>query len=101
MGYNLRAALGWITVVSIVVAVFTYALAIVIGYGIVIATDLGIQLFGLNSHLPIEAFLLFVRTPIPINLLILVFVCLTIFCICFIVAADEKGGFIPGLKLLS
>ena len=59
MGYNVRAALGWITVVAVVVAVFTYGLAIVIGFATVIATQLGSQLLSLNGHLPVEAFLLF------------------------------------------
>jgi len=101
MGYNPRAALGWITVVAVVVAVFTYGLAIVIGFATVIATQLGSQLLSLNGHLPVEAFLLFIPTPIPVNLLVLVFVCLIVFCICFIVAGNEKGGFLLGLKRLS
>ena len=101
MGYDLRAALGWITVVAVVVAVLTYGLAIVIGFATIIATQLGPELLGLNGHLPVEAFLLFIPTPIPVNLLILVFVCLIVFCICFIVAGNEKGGFLLGLKQLS
>jgi len=101
MGYNLRAALGWITVVAVVVAIFTYGLAIVIGFATIIATQLGPELLGLNGHLPVEAFLLFIPTPLPVNLLILVFVCLIVFCICFIVAGNEKGGFLLGLKQLS
>jgi len=101
MGYNLRAALGWITVVAVAVAVFTYGLAIVIGLATVIATQLGSQLLSLNGHLPVEAFLLFIPTPLPVNLLVLVFVCLIVFCICFIVSGNEKGGFLSGLKQLS
>jgi hypothetical protein len=101
MGYNVRAALGWITVVAVVVAVFTYGLAIVIGFATLIATQLGSQLLSLNGHLPVEAFLLFIPTPLPVNLLVLVFVCLIVFCICFIVAGNEKGGFLLGLKQLS
>src|SRR5712692_3469071 len=101
MGYDLRSALGLITVVAVVIAVFTYGIAIVIGFATVIGTQLGSQLFSLNGHLPIEAFLLFIPTPLPVNLLILVFVCLIIFCICFIIAADEKGGFFRGLRQLS
>jgi len=101
MGYSLRAAVGWITVVAVVVAVFTYGLAIVIGFATVVATELGSQLLSLNRHLPVEAFLLIIPTPLPVNLLVLVFVCLLVFCICFIVAADEKGGFLFGLKQLS
>jgi hypothetical protein len=101
MGYNVRAALGWITVVAVVVAVFTYGFAIVIGFATVIATQLGSQLLSLNGHLPVEAFLLFIPTPLPVNLLVLVFVCLIVFCICFIVAGNEKGGFLLGLKQLS
>src|SRR5713101_7706614 len=101
MGYDLRSALGLITVVAVVIAVFTYGIAIVIGFATVIGTQLGSQLFSLNGHLPIEAFLLFIPTPVPVNLLILVFVCLIVFCICFIVAGNEKGGFLLGLKQLS
>jgi hypothetical protein len=101
MGYDLRTALGWITVVAVVIAVFTYGIAIVIGFATVIATQLGSQLFSLNGHLPVEAFLLFIPTPLPINLLVLVFVCLIVFCICFVIAANEKGGFFQGLKQLS
>ena len=101
MAYDVRAALGWITVVAVLVAVFTYGLAIVIGFATVIATELGSQLLSLNGHLPVEAFLLFIPTPIPVNLLVLVFVCLIVFCICFIVAGNEKGGFLLGLKQLS
>src|SRR5207245_10426451 len=101
MGYNVRAALGWISVVAVVVAVFTYGLAIVIGFATVIATQLGSQLLSLNGHLPVEAFLLFIPTPLPVNLLVLVFVCLSVFCICFIVAGDEKGGFFLDLKQVS
>ena len=101
MGYDVRAALGWITVVAVVVAVFTYGLAIAIGFATVITTQLGSQLLGLNGHLPVEAFLLFIPTPIPVNLLVLVFVCLIVYCICFIVAANEKGGFFRCLRVLS
>ena len=101
MGYNVRAALGWITVVAVVVAVFTYGLAIVIGFATVIATQLGSQLLSLNGHPPVEAFLIFIPTPLPVNLLVLVFVCLIVFCICFIVAGNEKGGFFLGLKQVS
>jgi Type II CAAX prenyl endopeptidase Rce1-like len=101
MGYDVRTALGWITVVAVVVAVFTYGLAIVIGFATVVATDLGSQLLSLNGHLPVEAFLLFIPTPLPVNLLVLVFVCLIVFCICFIVAGNEKKGFFLGLKQLS
>ncbi len=101
MGYDLRSALGWITVVAVVIAVFTYGTAIVIGFATVIGTQLGSQLFSLNGHLPVEAFLLFIPTPLPVNLLILVFVCLIVFCACFIVAANEKGGFFRGLRQLS
>ena len=101
MGYDVRAALGWITVVAVVVAVFTYGLAIVIGFATVIATQLGSQLLSLNGHLPVEAFLLIIPTPLPVNLLALVFVCLIIFCICFIAAGIEKEGFLLGLKQLS
>ena len=101
MSYDLRVALGWITVVAVVVAVFTYALAIVIGFGTVIATQLGSQLLGLNGHLPVEAFLLIIPTPLPVNLLTLVLVCLIVFSICFIVAGSKKGGFFSGLRLLS
>src|SRR5260370_24249538 len=101
MGYSLRAALGWITVVAIVVAVFTYGLAIVIGFATVIATQLGSQLLSLNVHVPVEAFLLFIPRHLPVNLLVLVFVCLIVFCVCFIVAGNEKGGFLLGLKQLS
>lgn len=101
MGYNLRAALGWMTVVAVVIAVFTYGLAIVIGFATVIVTQLGSQLLSLNGHLPVEAFLLFIPTPLPVNLLALVFVCLIVFCICFVVAANEKGGFFAGLGQLS
>ena len=101
MGYELRAALGWVTVVAVVVAVFTYGFAIIIGFATVIGTQLGSQLLNLNGHLPVEAFLLFIPTPLPINLLVLVFVCLIIFSICFIVAGNEKGGFLSGLEQLS
>jgi hypothetical protein len=101
MGYDLRSALGWITVVAVVIAVFTYGIAIVIGVATVVGTQLGSQLFSLNGHLPVEAFLLFIPTPLPVNLLILVFVCLIVFCICFIIAANEKGGFFRGLRQLS
>ena len=101
MGYDLRAALGWITVVAVVATVFTYGLAIVIGFATVIATQLGSQLLSLNGHLPVEAFLLFIPTPLPVNLLVLVFVCLIVFCICFMVAGNEKGGFLLGLKQVS
>lgn len=101
MGYNLRSALGWITVLAVIVAIFSYAIAMVIGFAVVIATQLGSQLLSLNGHLPVEAFLLFIATPLPVNLLGLVFVCLIIFCICFIIAADQKGGLFSGLKTLS
>src|SRR5207245_8210956 len=79
----------------------TYGLAIVIGFATVIATQLGSQLLSLNGHPPVEAFLLFIPTPLPVNLLVLVFVCLIVFCICFIVAGNEKGGFFLGLKQVS
>ena len=101
MGYDLRAALGWITVVAVVVAVCTYVIAIVIGFGTIITTELGFQLFNLNGHLPVEAFLLIIPTPLPVNLLVLVFACLIVFSICFIVAATQKAGFLSGLRLLS
>jgi len=101
MGYDLRSALGWITVVAVVIAVFTYGIAIVIGFATIIVTQLGSQLLSLNGHLPVEAFLLFIPTPLPVNLLVLVFVCLVVFCICFIIAANQKGGFLLGLRQLS
>src|SRR5260370_40978851 len=101
MGYDVRAALGWITVIAVFISVITYLLSLGVGFALVATTQLGSQLQGLTGSLAIEAFLLIIPTSLPANGLLLVVISLIVFAGCFAKAATSNGGFLSGLRILS
>ncbi len=100
MGYNLRIALGWITIVAVVISVSSYFLSLGVGVAIIASTQLGAGLSALNGHLLVYAFLLPIRTPLEVNGWWLVLSSMIIFVICFVKGATSNGGFSSGLRLL-
>ena len=101
MGYDVRAALGWITVIAVFISVITYLLSLGVGFALVTTTQLGSQLQGLTGSLAIEAFLLIIPTSLTANGLLLVVISLIVFVGCFAKAATSNGGFLSGLRILS
>src|SRR5260370_33592385 len=101
MGYDVRAALGWITVIAVFISVITYLLSLGVGFALVATTQLGSQLQGLTGSLAIEAFLLIIPTSLTANGLLLVVISLIVFAGCFAKAATSNDGFFSGLRILS
>jgi Type II CAAX prenyl endopeptidase Rce1-like len=101
MSYDIRSALGWITVIAVFISVVTYFLSLFTGFLLVATTQLGSQLQGITGSLAIEAFLLIIPTSIPVNGLLLVVISLITFAVCFAKAATANGGFLSGVRILS
>jgi CAAX prenyl protease-like protein len=101
MSYDLRAALGWITAIAVILSVISYALSLFVSVAVVTTTQLGSQMSTMSGQLYIEAFLLIFLTPIQANVLALVVISLIIFFVCFIKAATANGGFRSGLRILT
>jgi len=100
MSYDVRAALGWITAIAVMISIGSYLLSLGVGIAIISSTQVGAQLAALNGHLIVFVFLLPFRTPLETNALWLVILSMIIFVVCFIKAASTNGGFISGLKSL-
>src|SRR2546428_8464228 len=101
MGYNGRAAIGWITVIAVFISVITYFLSLGVGFALVATTQLGSQLQGITGSLAIEAFLLIIPTSLTANGLLLVVISLIVFVGCFAKAATSNGGFVSCLCIFS
>ncbi len=99
MSYDLRSALGWITVIAVVASVFSYVLSLVVGALLLSTTQLGGQLHVLVQTFPFWALML--GFPLQANSLLIASVSVVIFAICFIKAANTNGGFLQGLRSLT
>src|SRR5438093_1265709 len=53
MSYDLRAAVGWITAIAVVISIFSYALSLIVSVVVVTATQLGSQLLPSLALAPI------------------------------------------------
>jgi hypothetical protein len=99
MSYDLRSALGWITVIAVVASVFSYALSMITSVLLVVATAFGGQLHVLVQTFPFWALML--GFPLQANSLVIISISLVIFSVCFVKAASANGGFLKGLRSLS
>lgn len=99
MSYDLRSALGWITVIAVVVSVFSYVLSLIVGSLLLATTQLGGQLHVLIQTFPFWALML--GFPLQANSLLIASISIVIFAVCFIRAATANGGFLSGLRALS
>lgn len=93
------SALGWITVISVVIAVATYILSLVIGGAIISTGQLAPQLQRTSVPLLLWAFMLGFYGP-TVNVALIIDVSLIIFAICFMKAGSSNGGFLNGLRAL-
>src|SRR5881397_316614 len=95
MSYDLKAAVGWITAIAVVISIFSYALSLIVSVVVVTTTQLGSQLLTMSGQLYIEAFLLIFLAPVEANVLILVVISLIVFVLSFIKAGTTMVGFDP------
>ena len=101
MNQGLRALLGRVTAGAVSFTVLTYFVAIAIALALVTSTELVSQLQSERIYFLTGAFLIYpIFTPIPIDLLLLSDACIVTYILCFIVAFQTKGGFIPSLSRL-
>src|SRR5437867_5977671 len=101
MSYDLKAAVGWITALAVVISIFSYALSLIVSVVVVTTTQLGSQLLTMSGQLYIEAFLLIFLAPVEANVLILVVISLIVFVLGFTKASTANGGFRSGLRILT
>ncbi len=101
MSYDLKAAVGWITAIAVVISIFSYALSLIVSVVVVTTTQLGSQLLTMSGQLYIEAFLLIFLAPVEANVLILVVISLIVFVLGFTKASTANGGFRSGLRILT
>ncbi len=101
MSYDLRSALGWITVIAVVVSVASYVVSLAVSSLVLVGTSIGTQLATTAAPLYIEAYLLIFPTPFQVNVLLIVAISLVVFVASFIKAAQSNGGFLSGLRTLS
>src|SRR5437667_8759999 len=101
MSYDLKAAVGWITAIAVIISLFSYAVSLFVSVAVVTTTQLGTQLLTMSGQLYIEAFLLIFLAPVAANVLILVVISLIVFVLSFIKAATSNGGFRSGLRILT
>jgi len=101
MSYDLKAAVGWITAIAVVISIFSYALSLIVSVVVVTTTQLGSQLLTMSGQLYIEAFLLIFLAPVEANVLILVVISLIVFVLSFTKASTANGGFRSGLRILT
>lgn len=100
MSYDLRSALGWITVIGVSVAVLSYVLSLAVTGATIAAGQYGPQLQSITRPLILWAFMVGFLTP-PANAAVIIAGCLIIYAICFVKATKANGGFLAGLRLLS
>src|SRR5207247_10518876 len=93
MSYDLKAAVGWITAIAVIISIFSYALSLLVSVAVVATTQLGSQLLTMSGQLYIEAFLLIFLAPVEANVLILVVISLIVFVLSFVQAGTDTGGF--------
>jgi hypothetical protein len=98
MSYDLRSALGWITVIAVVISVFSYILSLVVSAAL-LTTTTGGQLHVLTQQFALWAFMLGVG--VIANSLFIVAICLVVFAVCIVKAASANGGFLSGLRSLA
>jgi len=101
MSYDLKAAVGWITAIAVIISLFSYAVSLFVSVAVVTTTQLGTQLLTMSGQLYIEAFLLIFLAPVAANVLILVVISLIVFVLSFIKAATSNGGLRSGLRILT
>jgi hypothetical protein len=99
MSYDLRSALGWITVIAVIISVFSYMLSLIVTAAALTTTQLGGQLHVLTQEFLLWALMLGIG--VFANSLLVVAICLVIFTVCFVKAANANGGFLSGLRTLS
>jgi len=56
MSYDLKAAVGWITAIAVIISLFSYAVSLFVSVAVVTTTQLGTQLLTMSGQLYIEAF---------------------------------------------
>ncbi len=99
MSYELRSALGWITVIAVVISVLSYAISFIVSAALITATPLGGQLHVLTQIFPF--WILMLGIGLQTNSLLLVSISLVVFAVCFVKAADANGGFFSSLRQLT
>ena len=100
MSYDLRSALGWITVAAIIIAVSSYALSLLLGTLLITSGQVAVQLQSLTSPVLLWAYALPIITPAA-NSTLVIAAALVIYAICFVKAAQANGGFVPSLRMIS
>ena len=100
MSYDLRSALGWITIAAIIIAVSSYALSLLLGVLLITSGQVAVQLQSLTSPVLLWAYALPIITPAA-NSTLVITAALVIYAICFVKAAQANGGFVPSLRMIS
>lgn len=100
MSYALRSALGWITVVAVIIAVSSYVTSLGLEVLVITSGQVAAQLQSLTSPVLLWAYALPILTP-PANSALIIAAALAIYSICIVKAATANGGFVPSLRLLS
>jgi hypothetical protein len=99
MSYDLRSALGWITVIAVVIAVVSYILSLIVSATLLTTTPLGGQLHVLTQIFPF--WVLMLGIGVQTNSLLIVSMSLVVYAICFVKAGSANGGFFSSLRRLS
>ncbi len=94
-----NSAIGWITVVAVVLSVFSYIVSLFATAAVVTTTNLGVQLQSLTQPMILWAF--FLGAYVDANSSLVIVLSLIVFVICFAKAATANGGFLSGLRSLS
>jgi len=100
MSYDLRSALGWITVVAIVIAVSSYLISLALGLVLITTGQVALQLQSATSPILLWAYALPYITP-PANSALIVAGALSIYSVCFVKATRSNGGFVQSLRTIS
>jgi membrane protease YdiL (CAAX protease family) len=103
MSSTSRAILGWISAIGASFVSLTYILAMGLATALVAVTQLAIDLMGYSGRPVLGAFYLYSKftvLPITVNLLILTYIFITIYIVCFATAFRSRDGFFPSLKKL-
>jgi membrane protease YdiL (CAAX protease family) len=99
VSYDLRSALGRITVIAVVIAVVSYLLSLIVSATLLTTTLLGGQLHVLTQIFPF--WVLMLGIAVQTNSLLIVTISLVVYAGCLIKAADANGGFLSSLRLMS
>lgn len=100
MSYQLRSALGWITVAAVVIAVSSYVFSLGLGILLITSGQVASQLQSLTSPVLLWAYALPILTP-PANSALIVSGALAIYSVCIVKAARSNEGFVPSLRMIS